>query len=422
MKVLVIGGGGKEHALIWKLSRSKHITKIFCSPGNAGIAGIAECIDVHPQHVDALVDFVKYEWIDLTIVCSGIFLAPRIVDAFDRRGCKLFGLNRKAVSLGTSRVCLRDFMRRHRIPTAEYRVFSSYLPARDYVQLKGLPLVIKTDGSPGEKGIFYTSTFDDASEDLKRILREQMFGDSGSRIIIEEDARGERISFVTIADEKGIRPLASIHKYGGISELGGHSDPAVFCSCATVPDMTKKIEQQVMEDVMHPVHKALSAEGAFFRGFISADLIIQEKNISVFELQFGFGDLEPQTIMPGLKGDIGELILFASNGELSAAPSMSNGNISVCIALFSRKDPGGRGNVSKITGLDLLRNAEHVFVFHENTVFEDGDIVTPGGTALYVTAIGTTLEEASRRALSAAEKIHFPGMEYKGISEIMRAE
>jgi phosphoribosylamine--glycine ligase len=416
VKVLVIGGGGKEHALIWKLSRSKHITKIYCSPGNAGIAGIAECIAVSPHNVDALVDFVKYEWIDLTIICSEIFLAQSIVDAFERHGCKLFGLNRGALSLGASRIFLKDFMKRHRLPTAEYQAFSSYLLARDYVQLKGLPLMIKTNEYPGDQGIFCASTLEDAADNLRRIMKEKIYGESGSRVIIEEHLKGERISIVTIADEKGMLPLASVRKYRGRPELDVQSDSTVFGSYSPVPEITKEIEQNMMEKVIYPVHKALSAEGVFFNGFISAELMIQENSVYLLELQFGFGDLEPQTIMPVLKADLGEMILSASEGKLSDSQIRGDEKVSVCFALFSQKDLREESTGSKIKGLDSIKKMEDVYLFHENTMFDNRDIVTPGGTALYITATGTSLDEAKIKAYGAVEKIHFDGMQYRNIS------
>jgi phosphoribosylamine--glycine ligase len=419
VKVLVIGGGGTEHALIWKLSRSKHVAKIYCSPGNAGIAGIAECIDVSPHNVSALVDFVKYEWIDLTIICSETSLAQSIVDTFDRHGCRLFGLNGGSLALATSRVSSKNFMKRHRIPTAEYQVFSSHLLAQDYVQMKGLPIVIKTNGYSGEKGVFFVSTIEDADNTLKRVMKEKIYGDSGNQIIIEEHLKGNRISLVTLADDKTIMPLASASKYREIPDQNRDSAATVYSSFRPLSFMTKEIEKNIMEGVIIPVHRALTNEGIVFRGFISADLIVQKNSIYLSELQFGFGDLETQLIMPGIKADIGELILSASESRLSDIQIKEDGPASVCVSLFSKKEHAEGTTGFRIHGLDVIRNMDDVFVFHENTVFDKRDIFTPGGTALQVTATGVDIREAQRRACSAAEKIHFDGMEYKKIPEGM---
>jgi phosphoribosylamine---glycine ligase len=413
VKILVIGGGGTEHALIWKLSRSKHITKVYCSPGNAGIAEIAECIDVSPQNVDALMDFVKYEWIDLTIVCSQTLLDQSIVDTFDRHGCKLFGLNRGALALGTGRVSLKDFMKRYRIPTAEYRVFSSHLLAQDYIQMKGLPLVIKTNGYPGEKGVFHVLTVEEAAGTLKHIMKEKAYGDNGNQIIIEEHLQGKRMSLVTITDGKTILPLASLCKYRGIPSKDRCSDVTVYGSFNPASFMTREIEMNIVEKVIYPVHRALNTEGIFFRGFISADLIVQKSGIYLSELLFGFGDLETQLIMPGIKADIGELILSASEGRLSDIQIKEDKPMSVCIALFSEKKRAMGTTGFKINGLDAIKKMAGVFLFHENTIFEQRDIVTPGGMAMHITATGADLKEAQMRVYSAAEKIYFDGMQYR---------
>lgn len=413
MKVLVIGGGGKEHALIWKLSQSKHITKIYCSPGNTGIAEIVECIDVSPHNFDALADFVKYEWIDLTIICSETFLEQGIVEIFERHGCRVLGLSREGVSLGLSRVFIKNFMKRHRVPTAEYQVFSSYQLAQDYVQLKGVPLIIKTNGFPGDRGVFLAATIKDAADILRRIMKEKTYGDAGSRVIIEEHLEGERISYLTISDGRTIVPLTSIYKYRGMPDAAAYSDAAVLGSYSPVPAVTKEIENDIMEKVMRPLHDALNAEGIQFKGFISADLVVQRNSIHTFELQFGFGDVEPQTILPRLKSDIGELILTATEERLSDVSIQWDEEMSVCITLFSGKDSWKESTGLKIKGLAKAKAMESIYMFQENTVFDKKDIVTHGGNALYITATGRGLDEAKTKAYSAAGKIHFDGMQYR---------
>ncbi len=419
MKALIIGAGGKEHALVWKLARSKHVARIYCSPGNAGIAEIAECIDVSPHNVDALVDFVKYEWIDLTIVCSEIPIAENIVDAFDHHGCRLFGLHRGVLMPAAGRVASKHFMKRHRIPTAEFRVFSSYLLAQDYVRMKGFPLVVKTDGYPGEKGVFPAATIEEAENMLRRIMKENICGDSGNRVIIEEHLKGERVSVLTIADDRTIIPLAYVYKYKGMTGLNAHSGPAVLASYSPARVTPLEIEKDIMEKAMRPLHNALHAEGAPFRGFISADLVIGKDNIYLAELRFGFGDMEPQTIAPGLKADIGELILSASEGRLSDVKIKAEGKESVCIALFTGERPAAGSAGLLIEGIDAAKQTEDVVVFHENTLFDNHNVVTPGGTALFISATGADRKEAAERAYSAAEKIHSAGMRYGEIPRTM---
>ncbi len=409
MKVLVIGGGAKEHALIWKLSRSKHIAKIYCAPGNAGIAGIAECIDMSPHHVDALVDFVKYEWIDLTIVCSETALARGILDIFERNGCAVFGLSREILALNGSRVSSKNFMRQHSIPTPEYRVFSSHVLALDYVQLKGLPLVVKTDGSTGDEGVFLVSTFDDAADILKRIMRERLYGDDGSRVIIEEHVTGERMSLVMIADGGTIRLLGSVHKCRGVPERASSADVTVCGSYSPVASLSHQVEKGIMDRVVLPVHAALSSEGIAYRGFISLDLVVHADSVSLSELKFGFGELEPQVIMPGTAVDMGEAIILASEGRLSNVQAREMGKGAACMGLFSKRESIKGSTPAKIDGLESLRGRDDVFAFHENTLFDDHAIVTPGGVALTVAAVGRTVGEAFDTAYRSAENIHFEG-------------
>jgi phosphoribosylamine---glycine ligase len=206
VKVLVIGGGGREHALVWKLSQSKHINKIYASPGNAGIAEIAECIDLSPNNFSAIVDFVRYEWIDLTIVCSEKLLAEGIVDFFDREGRRILGPDRKAAQAGLSRVFAKNLMRLHGIPTPGYKVFTSYLQALDYIRLKSAPIVIKTDGRSAGNDSFFASTTDEAMNVLKLIMEDGIFGEDGRQVVIEEQLAGERVSFLALTDGKTLPP------------------------------------------------------------------------------------------------------------------------------------------------------------------------------------------------------------------------
>lgn len=413
MKVLIIGGGAKEHSLIWKMSRSKHIAKIYCAPGNAGIAGMAECVDVSPHNVDALLDFVKYEWIDLTIVCSETALAISILDIFERNGCKVFGLSRGTLALGSSRVSSKNFMKRHRLPTAEYQVFSSHLLALDYVRMKGLPLVIKTGGHPGEMGVFPVSTIENATDTLKRIMKEKACGESGNRVIIEEHLKGERVSLVVVADGRTILPLGSVYKYRQISDKRACAGVTVWGSHSPAASLADETEKHIMGKVMHPLYTALCSEGIPFRGFISADIVIQRERAYLSELQFGFGDLEPQVILPLYAADIGEVILSASEGRLSDAPVKRSGGVAVSVALFSSGELMDRSTGIEIRGIDALMNKEDVFVFHENTVFDDHHIFTPGGAALFVTALGRDIDDAVERVYRAAELMDFEGKRYK---------
>jgi phosphoribosylamine--glycine ligase len=250
-------------------------------------------------------------------------------------------------------------------------------------------------------------------------MRKKAYGDGSNRVILEEPLHGKRISLVAIADEKTILPLASVSKFRALPGKDEDPDAEVYSSCSPAPFATKEIEKDIMDKVMFPVQRALNSEGIVFRGFISADLLVQKDGIYLSELQFGFGDLETQLIMPGLDADIGELILSASEGRLPDIRMKEDLPTAFCLTLFSKKKRADGGKGSKIKGLDAVRKMEEVFVFHENTVFEERDVHTPGGTVLYVTGIGADLKEAQTRAYSAAAKIHFQGLQYKKIPERM---
>lgn len=413
MKVLVIGGGGREHALIWKLLRSRHISKVFCWPGNAGIAEIVECIEVSPQNIEALVDFVKYEWVDLTLVCSENRQSPEILEVFERNGCRLFGLDRKALPIASSRVASKNFLRRHRMPIPEYRVFSSHLQARDYVRLKGLPAVIKTDGYPGDDGVFAVSALEDVDAALTRIAGADLSEAASGRIIIEEHIEGDRISLLSITDGSRVVPIAPIYKVRDISADNRAHVSKACGACTMTTSLTEHIVRAFAEDILHSLISALNGEGIQFKGFLSTDLVRQGEKTMLLEVQFCFGDLEPQTVMPVLKSDIGELILSASASGLTEAEARYEDEAAVCVALMSSAVTSEGATARRIQGLESLRNKDGIFVFHEHTYFDDGHISTTGGTALTVTGMGKDLPEARAKAYTSLGGIRFEGMRYR---------
>jgi phosphoribosylamine--glycine ligase len=255
MKVLIIGGGGREHAIAWKLSQSRHVNQIYSSPGNPGIAEIAECIDVSPGDFRTLIDVVKYEWIDLTIVCAEQALADGIVNAFEREGCKILGPNRTAAQLQSSRVFAKGFLRLHRIPTANYRVFSSYPEAQDYVRMKGVPMVIKTDGHCGGRGIFVATSEDEAMGALKLIMKDRTIGDSGRQVIIEEGLKGDRVSVTALTDGKTILPLTSVFIYRSKSENAAGLITGVMGAYSPAPLITDEVETYIMAKIFKPLQR-----------------------------------------------------------------------------------------------------------------------------------------------------------------------
>jgi phosphoribosylamine--glycine ligase len=418
MKVLVIGRGGKEHAIVWKLSQSRHIDRIYCCPGNAGIAEIAECIDVSPNNFNALIDFVKYEWIDLTIVGPEELISKGIVNTFEKEGCRILGPNRTAAQLMASRVFAKNLMRFHRIPTAEYKVFTSYLHARDYVRLKGAPIVIKTDGTIGEDGIFMASTVEGAIEALGLIMENKSFGDAGKQVIVEENLRGKKVSFIILTDGKTIVPLTSLHKYKSIFNGNINSKTIYTGAYSPAPIITKELQTIIMEKIIIPALKALNSEGIKYKGILSADLILDKDRPYVFEFNRCFGDPETQTIFPRLKTDFADISLAITEERLSDVDIDWKQGVSVCIIVSSRDYPVEYHKSAIIKGLEIVKTMKDTVVFHTGTSFSNKDIVTSGDRVLSITSTGTDIKDATIKAYAAVQKIHFNGMYYsKDISD-----
>jgi phosphoribosylamine--glycine ligase len=407
VKVLVIGNGGREHAIAWKLSQSKHIDKIYSSPGNAGIAEIAECIDISPNDFSSLVDFVKYEWIDLTIVCSEKFISNDIVSVFEREGRRILGPDRTSAQVRLSRVSAKNLMRLHRIPTAEYKVFTSYLHAQDHIRLKGAPIVIKLDGPSEGSGCFIAPTVEEAIGKLKLIMEDRIFGDAGRRVIIEESLKGDRFTFVVLTDGKSILPITSLYIYSG-NELGS----AAAGAYSPVPMLKEELRTYITEKILGALLKAFRSEGIKYKGFISADLVVNKDEVRVFELNWSFGDLEAQTILPRLGTDLTDLMLAVTDEKLYDTALEWGQNASVCIAGFLKGHLEESGEGIVVSALETIKTMKDVFTFHDKP-FDNSGSVTPGGRVVSITATGKDLKDAKAKAYNAIGEIHVEGMDYR---------
>ncbi len=413
MKVLVIGGGGREHTIVWKLSQSRHVDKIYCTPGNAGISEIAECLDIGSDNFNALLDFVKYEWIDLTIVGPEDPLSKGIVDAFEKEGRRVLGPNREAAQLESSKVFAKDFMRRYRIPTAEYRAFTSYVHAKDYVNMMGAPLVVKADGLAAGKGVFVCKTVDEATEALRLIIKEKAFGDAGNRVVVEECIIGEEASFMVFTDGKSVVPMASSQDHKRVFDNDEGPNTGGMGAYSPAPVITKAMEDKIMEKVMWPVMKGLRSEGIKFKGILYAGLMIKDDNPYVLEFNCRLGDPETQPVLSRLDTDLVEIAFGILDEKLSDIEIKWKPEVAVCVVLASKGYPGTYEKGKVITGLENIRGETDTFVFHAGTVFNDNKVVTSGGRVLGVTALGADIREAKEKAYRAIDKIHFEGMHYR---------
>lgn len=413
MKVLVIGGGGREHAIVWKLSQSRHVDKIYCSPGNAGISEIAECIDVKTDSFDSLVDFVKYEWIDLTIVGPEEPLSRGIVDAFEKEGRRILGPNRKAAQLESSKVFAKDFMKRYGIPSAEYSVFSSYVHAENHVRMKGTPIVIKAEGLAAGKGVFVAGTVDEAINALKLIMKERVFGDAGNRVVVEECLIGEEASFMAFCDGKTLKPMASSQDHKRIFDGDKGPNTGGMGAYSPAPVITKDLEVEIMERIMWPVLRGLRSEGIKYKGILYAGIMMKDNTPYVLEFNCRLGDPETQPVLSRMDADMADVAFAITDEKLSEVEIRWRPQSSVCVVLSSKGYPGKYEKGKTIQGLDDVKGQKDVFVFHAGTAFDNDNIVTAGGRVLGVTALGTDIREARDAAYKAIEKIHFEGVHYR---------
>ena len=413
MKILVIGGGGREHAIVWKLSQSRLVDRIYCAPGNAGISELAECIDINPGNFDALVDFVKYEWIDLTIVGPEEPLARGLVDAFQKEGRKVMGPDKKGAMIEASKSFSKDFMRRYGIPTAEYKVFTSYLQAEDHVRLKRFPLVIKADGLAAGKGVFVVDSMDEAVDALRLIMKEKAFGRAGDRVIVEACLHGEEASFMAFVDGNTIVPMPSSQDHKRILDGDKGPNTGGMGAYSPAPVITEALQSEVMEKVMRKALRGFRSEGINYKGVLYAGLMIDGGVPYVLEFNCRMGDPETQPVLARLDSDFAEIALAIADGKLSDTQIKWKDEASVCVVIASGGYPGKYEKGIPITGLDEAKKTEGVTVFHAGTAFNDNTVVTSGGRVLGVTAVGKDISTARERAYAACGKIHFKGMHYR---------
>jgi phosphoribosylamine--glycine ligase len=387
MKVLVIGSGGREHAMVWKLAQSKHVEKIFCAPGNAGISQMAECIDKKPTDFDALLDFVKHEWVDLTVVGPEDPLARGIVDA--------------------------DFMKRWGIPTAEYKTFSSYMQAEDYVRMKGTPIVVKADGLAAGKGVIVCNTHEEAMEALGLIMKEKAFGDAGSKVVVEECLVGEEASYMAFVDGRTILPMVSSQDHKAVFDGDEGPNTGGMGAYSPAPVVTPEMEAKIMSRVMVPTLKGLQRDGIKYKGILYAGIMIKGGEPYVLEFNCRMGDPETQPILQRLDTDFVDVCIAIADEKLSDISLKWKPETSVCVVMASGGYPGSYEKGKPIKGLEDAAKLPDTVVFHAGTAFNDGEIVTAGGRVLGVTALGADIKDAKKRAYEAVGKISFEGAHFR---------
>ena len=415
MKVLVIGNGGREHALAWKAAQSPLVEKIFVAPGNPGTAREAkvENVAISATDVPALVAFAQRQQIGLTIVGPEAPLVIGVVDAFRAAGLTIFGPTQAAAQLEGSKAFTKDFLARQQIPTAEYQNFTEVEPALAYLQEKGAPIVVKADGLAAGKGVIVAMTLQEAEDAVRDMLSGNAFGDAGSRVVIEEFLDGEEASFIVMVDGKNVLPMATSqdHKRVGDGDTGPNTGGMGAYSPA--PVVTPEIHRRVMERIIMPTVQGMAAEGNVYTGFLYAGLMIDAAgNPKVIEFNCRFGDPETQPIMLRMQSDLVELCLAGCAGELDQKEARYDSRAAVGVVLAAANYPGEPQKGDVISGLDAGNNID-VKLFQAGTAEQNGQVVTNGGRVLCATALGHTVLEAQQQAYQLAKQVSWNGMFYR---------
>jgi len=413
MNVLIIGGGGREHALAWKISQSPRVSKIYAAPGNAGIARLAECIPIKADDIAGQRAFAKDHGIDLTIVGPEAPLSRGIVDEFSAAGLRVFGPTKKAAELEASKTFAKDLMKKYNIPTAAYEVFTELAPAAEYVRKQGAPIVVKADGLAAGKGVIVAETVGIAIEALETIMSRKAFGNAGDRVVIEECLVGEEASFMAFTDGKTVLPLASSQDHKRVYDSDKGPNTGGMGAYSPAPIVTNALEQRIMDEIMVPTVRAMEKEGRFFTGVLYAGLMIHNNAVQVLEFNARFGDPEAQPIMARLDSDLVEIIEAILEGNLGSMQISWKPESAVCVVMASEGYPGSYEIGRAITGLENADNRKDVIAFHSGTALKDGTVVTDGGRVLGVTGLGRSIADAIETAYAGVRDISFTGAHFR---------
>jgi len=413
MNVLVIGSGGREHTLAWKLSQSPRVSKVFCAPGNAGIASVATCVPVAADRMDELVAFARGEGIGLTVVGPEAPLSKGIVDAFEKEGLRIFGASRRAAEIEASKSFAKYLMNKYRIPTADGETFTSVKKARAYVEARGAPIVVKADGLAAGKGVMVCRTVKEALAALDRIMVEREFGDAGRKVVVESCLTGEEASFLAFTDGKTVLPLPTSQDHKPIYDEDRGPNTGGMGAYSPAPVVDRYLHRRIMNEIMIPTVKAMAAEGRPYKGVLYAGLMIDGDTPRVLEFNGRFGDPEAQPLLMRLKTDLVEIMEAVIDERLDQVRIEIDPRATVCVVMASGGYPGKYAKGHPIEGLDRAARMRDVMVFHAGTALKDGTVVTNGGRVLGVTALGDTIEAAIQKAYRAVGKISWKNVQYR---------
>ena len=408
MKILVVGSGGREHALCWKIAQSKKVDKIYCAPGNAGVAEVAECVGIGAMEFDKLADFAKEHAIDLTVIGMDDPLVGGVVDVFEERGLRIFGPRKNAAILEGSKAFSKDLMKKYNIPTAAYENFDDPEKALAYLETASFPIVLKADGLALGKGVLICNTLEEAKDGVKSIMLDKAFGSAGNQMVIEEFMTGREVSVLSFVDGNTIKIMTSAQDHKRALDGDQGLNTGGMGTFSPSPFYTEEVDEFCKKYIYQATVDAMKAEGREFKGIIFFGLMLTEKGPRVLEYNARFGDPETQVVLPRMKNDIVEVFEACVDGTLDQIELEFEDNAAVCVVLASEGYPVKYEKGLPISGLEAFKGQNSYFVFHAGTKFnEEGTIVTNGGRVLGVTATGATLKEARANAYEATKWVTF---------------
>ncbi|NLH96506.1 MAG: phosphoribosylamine--glycine ligase [Clostridiaceae bacterium] len=413
MKVLIVGGGGREHAIAWKISQSPKVSRLYCAPGNGGIASLAQCVPIKAMDIEGIVEFAKSEGIDLVVVAPDDPLAAGMVDALESAGIRAFGPNKAAAEIESSKVFSKNLMKKYGIPTAAYEVFENDSDALDYLRTCSYPTVIKADGLALGKGVIIANDFEEAQDAVHSIMSDKIFGNAGNRVVIEEFLTGTEVSILTFTDGETLVPMISSqdHKRALDDDMGPNTGGMGTFSPSRI--YTDEVDEWCMKNIFMPTIDAMRKEGRRFKGVLYFGLILTADGPKVLEYNARFGDPETQVVLPHLKTDIIDIFEAIIDERLADVNIEWDNRSAVCVILASGGYPGKYRTGLEITGIEEAEKDPSVTVFHAGTKLEAGKYYTAGGRVLGVTAVADTIDDARAKAYDAVGKINFEGMHYR---------